>query len=123
MQTASGVTESEAKIGLLVELLDHYLWFFDKFPDVVEHVYVNAIIEKIKKQVVAEQDGKAQQACLKHFKNIQENVLARQNWQTYLNQPTKAKSDVGETPVEVDKMGLNEEKAKAEAERWKQILF
>jgi len=115
MQIASGVTEPEAKAGLLVELLDHYLWFFDKFPDVVDQSYVNAIIDKIKKQVVSDGLDLKPPACINHFKNIKDNVTARQNWQNYLVQPRKAKGAGGETPVENEQVGLNEEQAKIEA--------
>lgn len=121
MQISTGVTEPEGKTALLVELLDHYLWFFDKYPDVVDNVYVNAIIDKIKKQVVADELDTKGHSCLFHFKNIKDNVVARQNWQTYLVKPPKDKSAQGETPVDVAQVGLNEEKAKAEAERWSQI--
>jgi len=123
MQIAGSVTEAEAKTALLVELLDHYLWFFDKFPDVVDSTYVNAIIEKIKKQVVADGLDTKGHACIYHFKNIKDNVTARQNWQNYLVKPPKAKSAQGETPVDVEQVGLNEEKAKIEAERWNAIKF
>lgn len=123
MQIASSVTEPDAKASLLVELLDHYLWFFDKFPDVVDNSYVNAIIDKIKKQVVSDGLDQKGHPCLNHFKNIKDNVTLRQTWQSYLVQPPKAKGAQGETPVETDQVGLNEDKAKAEAERWKAIKF
>jgi len=35
----------------------------------------------------------------------------------------KAKGAAGETPVDVEQIGLNDEKAKVEAERWKAIKF
>jgi len=89
----------------------------------VDSVYVNAIIEKIKKQVSSEGLDTKGHPCLTHFKNVRDNVQARQTWQNYLVQPPKAKGASGETPVDVDQVGLNEDKAKAEAERWKTIKF
>jgi len=123
MQIAGGVTEPEAKTALLVELLDRYLWFFDKFPDVVDSSYVIAIIEKIKKQVSSEGLDTKGHPCITQFKNVRDNVVARQSYQYYLAKTPKAKGAAGETPVDVEQVSLSEDSAKTEAARWQAIKF
>jgi len=118
VSVAGGIVEVEILANLLVVLLDHYIYFFDKHPDIIDAKYVNAVITKIQKHSSGNNIEKSH-SSLQYFRNIGAFVLSKQNWETYYKKDKPAKKD-GE--VEYD-AGMTEKEAKVEAERWKEILF
>jgi len=122
MSIASNVVEVDLLAQLYVDLLDHYVYFFDKHPDVVDAKYVNAIIAKINKHVSSNNIDKAHPS-LTHFRNISEFVTLKQNWENLVKKD-KVKKEGGKEGVEVEgETGLTEHDSKTEAERWKEISF
>jgi len=121
MQICGSVVDVDLLVQLYIDLLDHYVYFFDKHPDVVDAKYVNAIIVKIHKHVSTNNIDKSH-ASLVHLRNIQAFVSLKQNWENLVKKD-KVKKE-GKEGVEVEgETGLAEHDAKSEAERWKEISF
>jgi len=118
VSVAGGIVEVEILANLLVVLLDHYIYFFDKHPDIIDAKYVNAVITKIQKHSSTNNIEKNHPSQI-YFRNIGAFVHSKQNWESYIKREKPLKKD-GE--VEYD-LGMNEKDARVEAERWKEISF
>jgi len=122
MTVAGSVVEVDLLGQLYVDILDHYVYFFDKHPDVVEAKYVMAVVAKIHKHVTSNNVDKAHPSLV-HFRNISGFVASKQNWENLVKKE-KPKKEGGKEGVEVEgETGLSESDAKREAERWKEISF
>jgi len=115
---AGGIVEVEILANLLVVLLDHYIYFFDKHQDIIDAKYVNAVISKIQKHSSSNNIEKAHPSQI-YLRNITAFVLSKQSWESYIKKDKSSKKD-GE--VENDS-GMTEKDARLEAERWKEISF
>jgi len=60
---------------LIIECLDHFLYFYDLYPDVVEVKYVSTVINKIKQLFQAKSPEKDQ---LQHVKNLKTHISFKQ---------------------------------------------
>jgi len=119
---AGGVVEGDILAQLLVDILDHYIYFFAKHPDLVDAKYVNGVIAKVNKHVTGNNIDKAYPSVV-YFKNIAAFVASKQNWENLVKKDNPRK-DGGKEGLEVEaEQGLSEADAKREAERWKEISF
>jgi len=118
---AGGVVEVDIVGQLYVDLLDHYVYFFDKHPDVLNAKYVNAVIVKIHKHISTNNIVESNPSLV-HFRNISGFVAIKQNWENLVIKDKPKKE--GKEGVEVEgETGLSESDARTEAERWKEISF
>jgi len=115
---AGNIVEVEILANLLVVLLDHYIYFFDKHPDIIDAKYVNAVIAKIQKHFSGNNIEKTHFSH-QYFRNIAVFVASKQNWESYIkkDKPTKKDSEIE------SQTGISEKEAKVEAERWKEITL
>jgi len=122
MTVGQSIPEPEVKGVLLVELLDYFIYFYNKHPDVVENKYINAIIGKVLKHA-SDSNISATHPSSIHFKNIQEFIEGRQQWENLVKKE-KPKKEITPEGIEVEgDVGLSEGNAKKEAARWKEIQF
>jgi len=122
VSVAGSIVETEILANLLVVLLDHYIYFFDKHPDIIDAKYVNAVITKIQKHSTSNNIEKSHPSN-NYFRNIAAFVAAKQNWEFYTKKDKPAKKDPkSESEVETQAT-MTEKEAKVEAERWKEISF
>jgi len=119
---AGSIVEVDLLGTLLVLLLDHYLYFFDKHPDIVDAKYVNAVIQKINKHIQSNNIDQSHPSYI-HFKNIVSFVGEKQNWENLVKkEKSKKEGKDAKEGVEVEsEVGLSESDARTEAERWKEI--
>jgi len=116
------LTEIDLKSSLYVEVLDTYIYFFYKHPDVVEVVYVNAIIQKINK--LLSEGISVQHPSYAHYKNIKEYVAFRQSWKNLVKKDKNSREEPSDI-IEVEEidLGYSESDAKKEVTRWQEIKF
>jgi len=74
---AGNIHEPDVMASLLVDLLDHLLYFHATVPSAVDAALVNALIKKIQKQFAVSQLPSSHPA-LHHFASIQAHVKALQ---------------------------------------------
>jgi len=122
VSVAGSIVEVEILANLLVVLLDHYIYFFNKHPDIIDAKYVNAVISKIQKHGSSNSIDKTHPSQ-QYFRNIGAFIASKQNWESYIkrDKPTKKDQKDGDS-VETDTT-MNEKDAKVESERWKEITF
>jgi vacuolar protein sorting-associated protein 35 len=117
---ATNIVEVEILANLLVILLDHYIYFFDKHPDIIDAKYVNAVISKIQKHSSSNSIEKSHPSQL-YFRNVASFVVSKQNWESYTKKE-KSKKDKDQIELTSDST-MSEKDARFEAERWKEISF
>eukprot|EP01125_Pyxidicula_operculata_P009784 TRINITY_DN3214_c0_g1_i1.p1 TRINITY_DN3214_c0_g1~~TRINITY_DN3214_c0_g1_i1.p1 ORF type:complete len:837 (-),score=230.35 TRINITY_DN3214_c0_g1_i1:46-2391(-) len=126
---SNDVHDYYTKASLYVEILEHYVCFFEKYPQVAEAMYLNAIIQKIKKHKESGGDkssssstsstsNEKSHSSVLHYKNIHDYITSKQLPETYTKKVAKDdNNNNNNTKVKT----LSDSEAKTEAERWKAI--
>jgi len=131
--------ESEMMVTLIIECLDHFLYFYDFYPDIVEVRHVTTVINKIKQLF---QSKSPEKDALQHVKNLKSHISFKQSPKNlakgllesleaeyYLKNPLPTEKSKLQEREKMKEITRNEFKPEAEklakliSEKWQAITF
>jgi len=104
LKIASQCMDPAAQVQLFVEILNHYVYFFDKGCEEIDANLLNQLISKIRETIPQLDPTSEIEQIQKHFKNTLQHLRWRASEQKSGN--LKQKTGDGDAPCTVDYSGL-----------------